>query len=105
MERLDLKPYREQIVSAAEVMRAAGHPLRLRILELLCESDTRYSDIATKLKIGDSLAGKHLNILWSAGLIVRYNVPSKKTRMVMYGRSPKLNHGFLGAVKRISLVK
>jgi DNA-binding transcriptional ArsR family regulator len=105
MSKIDLKPYRRQMKSAKAVMTAAGHPTRLAILEKLCKEDIRYSEIARKMKISDSLASLHLKILRSNDLVRHYRIPSKKARTVMYTLSPRVDQSFIDAVKVISLEK
>lgn len=51
-------------------MRAAGHPVRLRILSLLTGADLSATDVARELDLTHANASYHLRVLEKAGLIV-----------------------------------
>jgi len=56
----------------ADVMKAVAHPLRLRIIDLLCGADERVSDIARKLGAKQALVSQQLRILRMSGLVETY---------------------------------
>jgi len=55
----------------ANIMKAIGHPVRLRILEgLSLKDDCNVNDMVSKLNIPQSTLSQHLGILRTQGLIV-----------------------------------
>lgn len=62
--------YSEQQVKAARFARAMGHPVRIYILEKLCNQSCCYSgDMAEEIPIARSTLSQHLKELKSSGLI------------------------------------
>jgi ArsR family transcriptional regulator len=57
-------------VRASELFSALSHPVRLRIVDLLCEHELSVGEIATQTGIGQSGASQHLAILARAGVLV-----------------------------------
>ncbi len=53
----------------AEMLKALGHPLRLRIVALLCLGDERVGELATKLDLRPALISQQLRILRMTGLV------------------------------------
>jgi DNA-binding transcriptional ArsR family regulator len=68
-DRLD-----QAVETLAAALRAAGSPLRVRILDRLSAGATRVNDLAEDLAISQPLASQHLRILRSAGLVVSERV-------------------------------
>ena len=54
----------------AEVLQALGHPVRLRLIQGLCETECNVNRLWQKLKISQPLASQHLNRLRQAGIVV-----------------------------------
>ena len=81
----------------ASVLRAAGHIVRVNILELLKdEGETSVNEICEKLKIEQSLTSHHLNLLTKAGFIKG----NRKGKFIFYSLcSPEL-YGLLVTVKK-----
>lgn len=52
----------------AVVMKALGHPVRVRIMELLAEARWNVSELAEEIEMDMSSISKHLSILRNAGL-------------------------------------
>ena len=55
--------------AAAEILKAIGHPLRLRILSLLAAEAEHVKGIATRLGTPPAVVSQQLRILRSAGLV------------------------------------
>jgi ArsR family transcriptional regulator, virulence genes transcriptional regulator len=54
----------------ASTLRAAGHPVRVHLLELLdSHGEVSVNDICAKIKTPQSLTSHHLNVLTEAGYI------------------------------------
>jgi DNA-binding transcriptional ArsR family regulator len=53
----------------AEMLKALGHPVRLRIVSLLCVGDMRVSELALELGARQSLVSQQLRILRMIGLV------------------------------------
>lgn len=65
----------QRAAKAAEVVKALGHPLRLRLIAILCESDEHVSAMAELLGAKQSIVSQQLRILRIQGLVdvVRQN--------------------------------
>jgi DNA-binding transcriptional ArsR family regulator len=63
--RLDQPLY----VAKAELFRSLGHPIRIRILELLVTGESPVSNLLSELGIEPSSLSQHLNILKHSGLV------------------------------------
>ena len=57
-----------QAKEMAAVMKALGHPVRVRIMELLAEARWNVSELAQEIEMDMSSISKHLTILRNAGL-------------------------------------
>jgi len=55
---------------ACELFSALSHPVRLRIVELLCSENLSVGEVAARTGIGQSGASQHLAILARAGVLV-----------------------------------
>lgn len=53
----------------AEVVKAIAHPMRLRIIALLCRSDRRVRELALVLERSQSAVSQQLRILRMSGLV------------------------------------
>lgn len=53
----------------AEVLKALGHPLRLRLVGLLCDEDRRVGELAQQLGVRPALVSQQLRILRMTGLV------------------------------------
>ena len=53
----------------AEVLKAVAHPLRLRIVALLCERELNVTAIAEELEVSQAIVSQQLRILRSHGLV------------------------------------
>ncbi|BDG06037.1 ArsR/SmtB family transcription factor [Anaeromyxobacter oryzae] len=53
----------------AEVLKAVAHPLRLRIVALLCEGEENVTALADKLEASQAIVSQQLRILRSHGLV------------------------------------
>ena len=59
----------ERAESLAEVVKALGHPLRLRIVALLCDGDQRVMGMAEDMGRSSSAVSQQLRILRMSGLV------------------------------------
>jgi ArsR family transcriptional regulator len=53
----------------AEVLKAVAHPVRLRIIELLCEGEQHVNALAEELGVTQPIASQQLRILRLHGLV------------------------------------
>jgi ArsR family transcriptional regulator len=54
---------------AARVIRVVGHPLRLRLLELLEEGERNVTDLVEESGAGQAIVSQHLAILRAEGVV------------------------------------
>jgi len=54
---------------ASEVIKALGHPLRLRLIAILCEDDEHVTGLAEQLGVQQSVVSQQLRILRIQGLV------------------------------------
>ena len=81
----------------ASVLRAAGHTVRVQILELLNkEGQVSVNDICEKLKIEQSLTSHHLSLLAKAG----YVKGTRKGKFIFYSIDSRELFGFLQVAKK-----
>lgn len=60
----------EKLQDSSEILRAIAHPLRMKILEFIDQSDTiNVNKIYNTLKLEQSITSQHLRILRMAGLV------------------------------------
>jgi len=72
----------------AEVVKAIAHPMRLRIIAMLCQGDQRVISLARLLRARQSAVSQQLRILRMSGLIttvksggeVRYTLAEPRLR-------------------------
>jgi DNA-binding transcriptional ArsR family regulator len=67
-----MRPLRTNLDQAdhvAEKMKALGHPLRLRIVAILSETETNVSTLAEELGVAQSAVSQHLRILRMENLV------------------------------------
>ncbi len=53
----------------AEMLKSLGHPLRLRIVAMLCLQDLRVGELAERLDVAPAHASQQLRILRMTGLV------------------------------------
>ena len=53
----------------AEVLKAVAHPLRLRIVAVLCEGDENVTALAERVEASQAIVSQQLRILRSHGLV------------------------------------
>jgi DNA-binding transcriptional ArsR family regulator len=53
----------------AEVLKAVAHPLRLRVVALLCEGDSTVGELAARLEVSQPILSQQLRILRLRGLV------------------------------------
>lgn len=59
---------------AAEILKALGHPLRLRIVALLSEGDAHVNAIAERLDAASAIVSQQLRILRMQGMVAATRV-------------------------------
>lgn len=72
----------------ADVLKAVGHPLRIRIVATLCDSEAHVGALAEKLGASQAIVSQQLRILRSHGLVAatrsggyaRYRLVEKNLR-------------------------
>ncbi len=65
----DLATSQERADQIAELVKAIAHPVRLRIIAILCRGDERVSDLAKRLGKNQSAVSQQLRILRMSGLV------------------------------------
>lgn len=86
-----------EYANVASVLRAAGHTVRVQILELLNkEGEVSVNDICEKLKIEQSLTSHHLSLLAKAG----YVKGTRKGKFIFYSISSRDLFNFLSVAKK-----
>jgi len=81
----------------AAVLRAAGHIVRVQILELLnAEGEVSVNDICERLKIEQSLISHHLSLLAKAG----YIKGTRKGKFIFYSIASRELFGLLHIAKK-----
>lgn len=60
----------EKAERVAEVLKAVAHPLRIRIVALLCRGDEHVNALAEKLQVPQAIVSQQLRILRLKGLVV-----------------------------------
>ena len=84
-------------VQVASILRAAGHVVRVEILELLNkEGEVSVNDICEKLKIEQSLTSHHLSLLAKAG----YIKGTRRGKFIFYAVASRELFGFLQVAKK-----
>lgn len=69
------------------ILRAANHPLRQRMLQLLHQSKKlTVTELYIKLRLEQSVASQHLAILRKAGLVATVQAGKHRIYSVNYGR-------------------
>jgi DNA-binding transcriptional ArsR family regulator len=59
----------ERAGHVAEVLKAVAHPLRLRIVAMLCDREENVTALAEKLDVSQAIVSQQLRILRSHGLV------------------------------------
>lgn len=62
----------EAVEGTAHVLRCLGHPLRLRILDVLEKGrEVTVTEIYEALQVEQAVASQHLTIMWDKGILKR----------------------------------
>jgi len=59
------------VESTAHVLRCLGHPLRLRILDVLERGEATVTEIYETLQVEQAVASQHLTTMWDKGILTR----------------------------------
>lgn len=70
MTEPDLSNNLERATRAAEMIKALGHPLRLRIIAILCRGHRNVSALTEQLGVKQSIVSQQLRILRNQGLVL-----------------------------------
>ena len=65
-----LKSSQTKAEHVAQIVKAIAHPIRLRILAILCEGAENVTTLALRLDAAQSLISQHLRVMRSEGLVV-----------------------------------
>jgi len=68
---LDLMPF-ESLENAAECLKVLGHPIRIRMVEILTQGEFPVHEIADLCQLPPHQACEHLRILKSHGLLTSH---------------------------------
>ena len=70
MRKAKISINHDRLHSAAEIMRAIAHPLRIKILEFIDQNESiNVNKIYNTLKLEQSITSQHLRILRLAGIV------------------------------------
>ncbi len=58
-----------RIEELASVLKGLGHPIRLRLVMLLCEEELTVTELVERLDVRQSLVSQHLSVLRMLGLL------------------------------------
>lgn len=61
----------QQSATVADILKALAHPIRLRIVALLCESERHVGGLAERLGLAQSAVSQQIGILRTRGLVAR----------------------------------
>jgi len=64
-----LKNDGEKAAHIAEVLKAVAHPLRIRIVAILCDGDEHVTGLSERLDAPQAIVSQQLKILRSQGLV------------------------------------
>lgn len=67
---ISLKNTQSRAEHVAQIIKAIAHPLRLRILAILCEGAKNVTTLAVRLDTAQSLISQHLRVMRSEGLVI-----------------------------------
>jgi DNA-binding transcriptional ArsR family regulator len=99
IQSLDLLPL-EMLEEAAECIKVLGHPIRLRMVEILMQGEFPVHEIAELCQLPPHQACEHLRILKGHGLLGSH----RRGRLVFYEivdpRLPRLLNCIRAACKR-----
>jgi ArsR family transcriptional regulator len=91
------RPDQPLYVAKAELFRSLGHPVRIRILELLLTGETPVSVLLNELGVEPSSLSQHLNVLKHSGLVVS----SRRGNAVSYHITDAKIPEFLAAARAV----
>ena|SRR5579864_7284378 len=91
-KKFDLKP--EELEQVAMRFRVLGEPMRLKILQAVCQESRSVNEIVATVGATQANVSKHLSLLAAAGILTR----RKSGQSVYYGMKDQL------AVKMCELV-
>jgi ArsR family transcriptional regulator len=70
-------------VAKADLFKALGHPVRIRILELLVEAERPVSDLITLTGVEASSLSQHLGVVKRTGMVESHRVGNTVTYRVV----------------------
>ena len=86
----------ERARHCAEVLRAVAHPLRLRIVAILCQGDEHVNELAAKLREPQPIVSQQLRILRLRGLVT----PVRKNGFAFYRLTEPALRDLVGCMER-----
>jgi len=84
-------------VAKAQLFRSLGHPVRIRILELLVNAEMPVSALRDEIGVEASSLSQHLNVLKQSGLVVS----RRRGNVVSYAITDSAVAQFLAAARRV----
>jgi ArsR family transcriptional regulator len=97
--RLKTPPIRadaNRAAHCAEILKAVAHPLRLRIVAILCEGDANVTALAERLEASQAIVSQQLRILRSNGLVAA----SREGGFATYRLAEQSLRGLVGCMER-----
>ncbi|MDH2902695.1 MAG: metalloregulator ArsR/SmtB family transcription factor [Actinomycetota bacterium] len=84
-------------VAKAQLFRSLGHPVRIRILELLVLHEMPVSVLRDEIGVEASSLSQHLNVLKQSGLVVSH----RRANAVTYSITDDAVGEFLSSARRV----
>jgi ArsR family transcriptional regulator len=91
-----LKDNGEKAAHIAEVLKAVAHPLRIRIVAILCDGDENVTALAERLDAPQAIVSQQLRILRSQGLVEA----SRENGFANYRIAEPALHSLVGCMEK-----
>ncbi len=82
----------------ADLFKAMAHPMRIRVLELLCEREHSVGEMLVELGVGASALSQHLAVLRASGVVVA----RREASAVYYSVTSERVSGLLAVGRQLS---
>lgn len=86
---------KERAADVADVLRALAHPVRLRIIDILCENEKCVGELAEMVEKPQAIVSQQLKILRMGGLVK----PDRRSGRAYYSLNNPHLHDLLVCVK------
>jgi ArsR family transcriptional regulator len=91
-----LKDNGEKAAHIAEVLKAVAHPLRIRIVAILCDGDENVTALAERLDAPQAIVSQQLRILRAQGLVEA----SRENGFAHYRIAEPALHSLVGCMEK-----